>query len=336
MGSQRILVTGGAGFIGSSVIHFLLDNTRAKIINLDKLTYAGSLQNVVGVNTHPCYHFEQIDICDLAELNRAFAQHQPTHVLHLAAESHVDNSISEPEAFMHTNVLGTFYLLEATRTYWQTLPTDEKEKFRFLHVSTDEVYGDLNTDAAGLFSEESTYAPSNPYSASKASADHLVRAWHRTYGLPIIITNSANNYGPRQFPEKLIPLMIRNALQSKPLPVYGDGQQVRDWLYVEDHAAALYQVLIKGRVGETYNISAHCEKTNIEVVQLICRLLDQLKPKEASYGELIAYVKDRPGHDRRYALDATKISQELGWKPCVSFEKGLEKTVTWYVDKLCC
>ncbi|KOE02578.1 dTDP-glucose 4,6-dehydratase, partial [Vibrio alginolyticus] len=322
---MKILVTGGAGFIGSAVVRHIIRDTQDTVINLDKLTYAGNLESLVDVSESERYHFEQVDICDRAELDRVFSEHQPDRVMHLAAESHVDRSIDGPAAFIETNVMGTYHLLEAARQYWSGLDEARQSAFRFHHISTDEVYGDLEgTD--DLFTETTSYAPSSPYSASKASSDHLVRAWQRTYGLPTLITNCSNNYGPYHFPEKLIPLMILNALDGKPLPVYGDGMQIRDWLFVEDHARALYKVVNEGEVGETYNIGGHNEKANIEVVKTICSLLEELRPNKPagveSYESLITYVKDRPGHDVRYAIDATKIAQELGWTPEETFESG--------------
>ncbi|HHF3075747.1 TPA: dTDP-glucose 4,6-dehydratase [Vibrio diabolicus] len=332
---MKILVTGGAGFIGSAVVRHIIRDTQDTVINLDKLTYAGNLESLVDVSDSERYYFEQVDICDRAELDRVFSEHQPDRVMHLAAESHVDRSIDGPAAFIETNVMGTYHLLEAARQYWSSLDEARQSAFRFHHISTDEVYGDLEgTD--DLFTETTSYAPSSPYSASKASSDHLVRAWQRTYGLPTLVTNCSNNYGPYHFPEKLIPLMILNALDGKPLPVYGDGMQIRDWLFVEDHARALYKVVCEGEVGETYNIGGHNEKANIEVVKTICALLEELRPEKPagveSYESLITYVKDRPGHDVRYAIDATKIAQELGWTPEETFESGIRKTVEWYLN----
>jgi dTDP-glucose 4,6-dehydratase len=332
--TRRILVTGGAGFIGSAVIRHIIRHTTHAVVNVDKLTYAGNLESLADMVDDARYAFEQADICNRAELDRVFATHRPRAVMHLAAESHVDRSISGPAAFIETNIVGTYTLLEAARDYWGRLDVSAGSAFRFHHVSTDEVYGDLD-GPEGLFTETTPYAPSSPYSASKASSDHLVRAWQRTYGLPIVVTNCSNNYGPRQFPEKLIPLMLLNALEGKALPVYGDGGQVRDWLYVEDHARALYQVLTEGKAGETYNIGGHNELRNLDVVHAICDLLEELvqdKPAGvAAYRDLITYVKDRPGHDRRYAIDAGKIERELGWKPQETFRTGLRKTVEWYL-----
>ena len=333
--SKTILVTGGAGFIGSAVVRHIIENTQDNVVNVDKLTYAGNLESLESVENNPRYAFEQVDICDAKALARVFEHHQPDAVMHLAAESHVDRSIDGPAAFIETNIVGTYTLLEAARAYWNSLNDERKAAFRFHHISTDEVYGDLEgTD--DLFTETTPYAPSSPYSASKASSDHLVRAWLRTYGLPTIVTNCSNNYGPFHFPEKLIPLMILNALDGKPLPVYGNGQQIRDWLFVEDHARALYKVVTEGEVGETYNIGGHNEKANIDVVHTICRLLEELVPNKpegvAKYEDLITYVKDRPGHDVRYAIDAAKIGRELGWKPQETFESGIRKTVEWYLN----
>lgn len=333
---MNILVTGGAGFIGSAVVRELIANTSHTVINLDVLTYAGNLESLADAATSDRYAFEQVDIGDRAGLDRVFAEHQPDAVMHLAAESHVDRSIDGPGEFIATNITGTYTLLEAARRYWSALPAGRREAFRFHHISTDEVYGDLHgTD--DLFLETTPYAPSSPYSASKAASDHLVRAWQRTYGLPTLITNCSNNYGPYHFPEKLIPHMILNALHGKPLPVYGNGQQIRDWLYVEDHARALIQVVTEGAVGETYNIGGHNEQQNLMVVQTICALLEELaadrKPAGvAAYADLITFVKDRPGHDARYAIDASKIERELGWRPQETFESGLRKTVQWYLS----
>ena len=368
---MKILVTGGAGFIGSAVVRHIINDTNYAVVNVDKLTYAGSLESLASVSQNPRYSFEQVDICDAAELKRVFNQHQPDVVMHLAAESHVDRSIDGPGEFIQTNIVGTYTLLEQARAYWSGLEGDKKANFRFHHISTDEVYGDLphpddnseflilndevNQDnlelniknsTLPLFTEETAYAPSSPYSASKAASDHLVRAWLRTYGLPTLVTNCSNNYGPYHFPEKLIPLMILNALEGKPLPVYGKGNQIRDWLYVEDHARALVRVATQGKVGETYNIGGHNEKQNIEVVDKICEILDELAPiaqnetiknstlKINHYKELKVFVKDRPGHDMRYAIDVRKIQRELGWTPQETFESGIRKTVQWYLDNL--
>jgi dTDP-glucose 4,6-dehydratase len=337
---MKLLVTGGAGFIGSAVIRHILSCTGDSVVNVDKLTYAGNPESLANIADNPRYAFEQVDICNRIEMDRVFEQHQPDAVMHLAAESHVDRSIDGPAAFIETNIVGTYTLLEAARHYWQTLQTGAKDEFRFHHISTDEVYGDLPhpAEAEGwqehLFTEQTPYAPSSPYSASKASSDHLVRAWHRTYGIPVIVTNCSNNYGPFHFPEKLIPLVILNALEGKPLPVYGKGDQIRDWLFVEDHARALYKVVTEGKPGETYNIGGHNEKQNIDVVRTICDILDQLKPREVSYRDLITHVADRPGHDMRYAIDARKIQAELGWVPEETFETGIQKTVQWYLDNL--
>ena len=331
----KFLITGGAGFIGSAVVRHIIENTQDSAVNVDKLTYAGNLESLESVENNPRYAFEQVDICDAKALARVFEQHKPDAVMHLAAESHVDRSIDGPAAFIETNIVGTYTLLEAARAYLNTLSDEKKAAFRFHHISTDEVYGDLEgTD--DLFTETTSYAPSSPYSASKASSDHLVRAWLRTYGLPTIVTNCSNNYGPFHFPEKLIPLMILNALDGKPLPIYGNGQQIRDWLFVEDHARALYKVVTEGEIGETYNIGGHNEKANIDVVRTICGLLEELVPNKpegvAKYEDLITYVKDRPGHDMRYAIDAAKIGRELGWKPQETFESGIRKTVEWYLN----
>ncbi|QQM75374.1 dTDP-glucose 4,6-dehydratase [Aeromonas caviae] len=336
---MKILVTGGAGFIGSAVVRHLIQHTQDSVINLDKLTYAGNLESLASVANSERYAFEQVDICNRAELDRVFSLHQPDAVMHLAAESHVDRSITGPADFIETNIVGTYMLLEAARAYWNGLDEVRKAAFRFHHISTDEVYGDLPhpdevapSVALPLFTETTPYAPSSPYSASKASSDHLVRAWCRTYGLPIVVTNCSNNYGPWQHAEKLIPQTISHALAGKPIPIYGKGDQIRDWLYVEDHAGALHLVLKKGRMGETYNIGGHNEKRNLEVVQTICDLLDELVPKAGSYRDQITHVSDRLGHDRRYAIDASKMSSELDWLQQETFESGIRKTVRWYLD----
>ncbi|MEQ1388949.1 dTDP-glucose 4,6-dehydratase [Acinetobacter radioresistens] len=332
---MKILVTGGAGFIGSALIRHIIQNINSHVLNIDKLTYAGNLESLKEIDQHPNYQFKQIDICDSEQITAAIDAFQPDAIMHLAAESHVDRSIDGPAAFIQTNIVGTYTLLEAARKYWVSLEAEAQQKFRFHHISTDEVYGDLE-GTTDLFTETTSYAPSSPYSASKASSDHLVRAWHRTYGLPVIVTNCSNNYGPYHFPEKLIPLVILNALDAKPLPVYGNGQQIRDWLFVEDHARALYKVVTEGVVGETYNIGGHNEKQNIEVVKTICKILDELKPQASgqAYESLITFVKDRPGHDLRYAIDATKIQDELDWTPTETFETGIRKTVKWYLNNL--
>lgn len=332
---MKLLITGGAGFIGSAVIRHLIQNTAHSVINVDKLTYAGNLESLVDVSSSTRYTFAHIDICDRAALDAVFAEHQPDAIMHLAAESHVDRSIDGPAAFIETNIVGTYTLLEVARAYWQGLNAESKAAFRFHHISTDEVYGDLH-GTNDLFLETTPYAPSSPYSASKASSDHLVRAWQRTYGLPTLVTNCSNNYGPYHFPEKLIPLFILNALEGKPLPIYGKGDQVRDWLYVEDHARALCKVVTNGIVGETYNIGGHNEKQNIDVVHALCDLLDELSPcnEGNSYHRLITHVKDRPGHDLRYAIDASKIQRELGWLPQETFDTGIRKTVQWYLENL--
>ncbi|MCG5501930.1 dTDP-glucose 4,6-dehydratase [Ectothiorhodospira lacustris] len=333
---KTLLVTGGAGFIGSAVVRELITSTDHRVVVVDKLTYAGNLESLAPVADSDRYHFIHADICDARAMAAAFRDHAPDIVMHLAAESHVDRSIDGPAAFIETNIVGTYTLLEAARGYWKALQTDRPDKadgFRFHHISTDEVYGDLE-GPDGLFTETTPYAPSSPYSASKAGSDHLVRAWQRTYGLPTLVTNCSNNYGPYHFPEKLIPLMILNALAGKPLPVYGDGGQIRDWLYVEDHARALILVASQGQPGETYNIGGHNEKTNLEVVHTLCDLLQTVQPPAfgGHYRDLITFVQDRPGHDRRYAIDAGKIERELGWTPRETFESGLGKTVRWYLD----
>jgi len=362
---KTIVVTGGAGFIGSAVIRFLINETPHKVINLDKLTYAGNLQSLKSIDSSERYTFVQADICERAHVDAILNTHKPDIIMHLAAESHVDRSIDGPGEFIKTNIVGTYTLLEAAKDYWNTLPETQKQSFRFHHISTDEVYGDLphpddvkdeKSEAESvksedtshltpstshnlpLFTEQTAYAPSSPYSASKAGSDHLVRAWQRTYGLPVVITNCSNNYGPFHFPEKLIPLVILNALEGKSLPIYGDGSQIRDWLHVEDHARALFKVATQGKVGQTYNIGGHNEKTNLEVVTTICSELDKLiseKPRGLkSFTDLITFVKDRPGHDRRYAIDASKMANELNWQPQETFESGINKTINWYLDNL--
>ncbi|WP_105253989.1 dTDP-glucose 4,6-dehydratase [Pseudoalteromonas sp. T1lg75] len=335
---KTIFVTGGAGFIGSALVRFLINETDNQVINIDKLTYAGNLESLESIAQNERYSFEQADIVDKDAMRSLFAKYQPDYVMHLAAESHVDRSIDGPGEFIQTNVVGTFSLLEAAREYYKEQPQEKQQTFRFHHISTDEVYGDLGD--TGLFTEETSYEPSSPYSASKAASDHLVRAWYRTYGLPVVVTNCSNNYGPYHFPEKLIPLMILNALEGKPLPVYGDGKQIRDWLFVEDHARALYKVVTEGEIGETYNIGGFNEKQNIEVVHTICALLEELAPDNAlakssggdGFESLVTYVADRPGHDVRYAIDATKIERELGWRPVETFETGIRKTIEWYLE----
>ena len=326
---KRILVTGGAGFIGSAVVRQFIHETDNSVVNVDKLTYAGNLHSLESVSGSSRYRFERVDICNAGEMARVFSEHQPDAVMHLAAESHVDRSITGPAEFIQTNIVGTYTLLEATRAYWDGLESTRKCAFRFHHISTDEVYGSLGEE--GFFTEKTAYQPNSPYSASKAASDHLVRAWCHTYGLPVVTTNCSNNYGPYHFPEKLIPLMILNALDGKPLPVYGQGDNVRDWLYVDDHARALRLVLEQGEIGETYNIGGWNEKTNLDVVHAVCEILDELRPAEAPHSRLISFVADRPGHDRRYAIDASKIERELGWKPSETFESGLRKTVEWYL-----
>ncbi len=331
---MKIFITGGAGFIGSALIRYLISETDHSIVNIDKLTYAGNLASLQPVSDSSRYQFEQVDICDAQAINKLFAQYQPDIIMHLAAESHVDRSIDGPAEFIETNIVGTSVLLEAARQYWSELAAEKKQAFRFHHISTDEVYGSLGEE--GLFQETTAYDPSSPYSASKASSDHLVRAWHRTFGLPVVVTNCSNNYGPYQFPEKLIPLIILNALEGKPLPVYGKGDQIRDWLYVEDHAKALWLAVTKGKSGETYNIGGRNERTNIEVVKTICSLLDELRPQHpegiSEYQQLITYVTDRPGHDMRYAIDADKIRSELDWEPDEDFSTGIRKTIIWYLE----
>ena len=328
---MKLLITGGAGFIGSAVIRKIIAETDNAVVNVDNLTYAGNLESLAAIGKNPRYSFERADICDREAMRQILAKHQPDAIMHLAAESHVDRSIDGPDQFIKTNIFGTYNLLDATRAYWSDLPADRKSAFRFHHISTDEVYGALG--ATGHFHEETAYQPNSPYSASKASSDHLVRAWQHTYGLPTVTTNCSNNYGAYQFPEKLIPLMILNGLEGKPLPVYGKGDNVRDWLYVDDHADALLTVLLRGKIGETYNVGGHNEKKNLDIVQSICVSLDRLAPnsKVGKHRNLIKFVSDRPGHDFRYAVDAGKIARDLGWKPKESFESGLEKTITWYL-----
>jgi len=329
---KKILVTGGAGFIGSNLVRYLINETEYQVINLDKLTYSGNLDSVADVAKNPRYIFEQADICDYQIVHEFFKKHQPHFVMHLAAESHVDRSIEGPAEFLNTNIMGTFNLLEASRSHYQTLSAEDKKNFRFLHISTDEVFGSLGSE--GFFKEDTSYKPNSPYSASKASSDHLVRAWHHTYGLPMLITNCSNNYGPYQFPEKLIPVVILKAIKGEPIPVYGKGENIRDWLYVQDHVQALMTVLEKGKIGETYNVGGNTEQNNLQLVQKICAILNQIKPdsKIGDYTDLITFVQDRPGHDLRYAIDSSKIQNELGWKPKMNLETGLMETVSWYLD----
>ncbi len=326
---MKILVTGGAGFIGSAVIRHIINHTSDEVINLDKLTYAGNLDSLEEVKQSPRYTFIQGDICDRSAIDEILNTHQPDCIMHLAAESHVDRSIDGPAVFIESNIVGTYTLLDASLSYWKALPKGKQDTFRFHHISTDEVFGSLG--ATGMFTEDTPYDPRSPYSASKASSDHLVRAWSETYGLPVVLTNCSNNYGPYHFPEKLIPLVILNALEGKALPIYGDGSQIRDWLYVEDHARALIKVVLEGKVGDTYNIGGHNEKRNLEVVETICEILDDIRPKDGSYKDQITFVADRPGHDQRYAIDADKIKNDLGWVPAESFESGIRKTVEWYL-----
>ncbi|TBH34910.1 dTDP-glucose 4,6-dehydratase [Rhizobium leguminosarum] len=327
---MRVLVTGGAGFIGSALVRYLVSEIGAEVLNIDKLTYAGNLASLKAIENAPNYRFLKADICDRSAVNSAFEEFRPDYVMHLAAESHVDRSITGAADFIETNINGTFSMLEATRQYWQGLPADEKAAFRMLHVSTDEVYGSLGED--GLFAETTPYDPSSPYSASKAASDHLATAWERTYGLPVIISNCSNNYGPFHFPEKLIPLIILNALERKPLPVYGSGSNIRDWLYVDDHARALWLIVQRGRLGEKYNVGGRNERRNIDVVERVCAIMDEVRPGHAPHSDLISYVADRPGHDARYAIDATKLETELGWKALENFDSGIRKTVEWYLE----
>jgi dTDP-glucose 4,6-dehydratase len=327
---MKVIVTGGAGFIGSAVIRYLIKETDAEVVNVDKLTYAANLDTLAPVADDPRYSFQKLDICNADAMLRLFEQEKPTHVMHLAAESHVDRSISGSRAFIETNIIGTYNLLEAARAYWTELDGAAKEAFRFHHISTDEVYGSLG--AEGLFEETTAYDPSSPYSASKAASDHLAMAWHRTYGLPVVLSNCSNNYGPYQFPEKLIPLMILNGLEGKPLPVYGDGKNIRDWLHVDDHAAALVTILTRGRLGEGYNVGGRNERTNLEVVHTICDTLDEKLSTNTPRRELIQFVTDRPGHDMRYAIDATKLENELGWRAQYNFDTGIQQTIEWYLE----
>ncbi|NTF10376.1 dTDP-glucose 4,6-dehydratase [Agrobacterium rubi] len=327
---MRVLVTGGAGFIGSAVVRHLINYKHYDVLNIDKLTYAGSLTSLKSVNDNPLYRFENADVCDKTAITQAISSFRPDRIMHLAAESHVDRSITGAKDFVETNVLGTFNMLECARAYWQSLDRSAKDTFRFLHISTDEVYGSLGDD--GLFTESTPYDPSSPYSATKAASDHLAKAWARTYGLPVVVSNCSNNYGPFHFPEKLIPLMIISAMEGKSLPVYGSGSNIRDWLFVEDHAKALDIIAERGRVGETYNVGGRNEQRNIDVVNRICTLMDEFRPERGPHSRLIKYVQDRPGHDARYAIDATKLEQELGWKAVENFDTGIEKTVEWYLE----
>lgn len=329
---KTVAVTGGAGFIGSAVCRHLISTGRYRVVNIDKLTYAGNLASLQSIDNDPNYEFCREDICNESGILTILEQYRPEVIMHLAAESHVDRSIDGPGAFVETNVVGTFRLLNASLAYWNSLDTDEKNRFRFHHISTDEVFGDLPFDS-GIFTEETPYAPSSPYSASKAASDHFVRAWHETYGMPVVLSNCSNNYGPYHFPEKLIPLVILNALEGRPLPIYGKGENVRDWLFVEDHARALEAVMGRGKPGSSYNVGGNSERTNLQVVETICSILDKKQPRSEgrNYSDLITFVTDRPGHDRRYAIDATKIGAELGWRPAVSFEEGLERTIDWYL-----
>jgi len=331
---KKVLITGGAGFIGSNLVHYLVNNNLANVINVDKLTYAGNLASLENVSGNPAYSFEQADICDISRIKKIFDKYQPDLVMHLAAESHVDRSIDGPSEFLNTNIIGTYNMLETSRYYWEGLEKSKKSQFRFLHISTDEVFGSLGKE--GIFNEKTPYDPRSPYSASKASSDHLVRAWHHTFGLPVLVTNCSNNYGPFQYPEKLIPVIILNAIRDKQIPVYGKGENIRDWLYVEDHVMALWTVLNQGKIGETYCIGGNNEQRNIDVVKMICSLLNEMYKNLQidDYKNLITYVQDRPGHDLRYAIDPQKIEHELKWKPLTGFEDGFRKTVKWYLDNL--
>ncbi len=331
---KKVLITGGAGFIGSNLVHYLINNSLAEVINVDSLTYAGNLASLIPVENNSLYHFEKADICDAAKIKSIVDKYQPDLVMHLAAESHVDRSIDGPSEFLNTNIMGTYNMLEICRNYWEKLGAAKQENFRFLHISTDEVFGSLGKE--GIFTEKTAYDPKSPYSASKASSDHLVRAWQHTFGLPTLITNCSNNYGPYQYPEKLIPVIILNALQGKSIPVYGKGENIRDWLFVEDHVSALWKVISEGEIGETYCIGGNNEKQNIDVVNIICSLMDELNenPKTGRHADLITFVKDRPGHDLRYAIDATKIKNDIGWEPATTFEEGFRKTVKWYLENL--
>ena len=330
--AKTVLITGGAGFIGSALVRYLIDATDVEVVNLDKLTYAGSRLSIGEADSHPRHHFHQVDICDAAAVRSLIEQYQPDYIMHLAAESHVDRSIDGPGEFIQTNVVGTYQMLQEALEYWQNLDGDKKDNFRFHHISTDEVYGSLGE--TGLFTETTRYKPNSPYSASKAGSDHLVRAWHKTFHLPVVTSNCSNNYGPYQFPEKLVPLVVQKALAGEPLPIYGKGDNIRDWLYVDDHVKALWKIVTEGEIGESYNVGGHNEKTNLEVVETMCSILDELRPRAdgKAYQEQMTFVEDRPGHDRRYAIDATKIDKELGWTPDETFDTGFRRTIKWYLD----